>query len=433
MKFTNDKTQENKNYDNSTLETLQAELQAIQGAKNSNYTDDRASLCLPFDEEYIQTIEAKAKEYKDKIKALVVIGIGGSNLGTIAIHEALKGKDYNEQDGLKVYYADTTDARTISRIEEKIKRHQDNNEEVLLNAISKSGSTAETISNLATLQAVCKNIIITTDSGSKLEAYCQERDIPTLRIPKLVGGRYSVFSAVGLFPLSLIGIDIRKLTTGAKKAIEDTVKLAAASSTQPLQNTHVAAIDNALTTYAHMTAKDAAKKRITNMFIFGSDFESIGKWNRQLVGESLGKENDKEGKQVHAGIFPTVSMGSTDLHSVGQYFLGGPQDFYHQFVLVDEDKKEIPSSDLETLVPAIKGKSLNDIMDAITKGTMTAAANKSIPFCTYTLSVDETDIGYLLQTKMIETMIIGALLNINPFDQPNVEDYKKVTREILAQ
>jgi len=153
------------------------------------------------------------------------------------------------------------------------------------------------------------------------------------------------------------------------------------------------------------------------------------------MGESIGKEFNKEKERVFEGITPTVSIGSVDLHSMAQIYLGGPYDKFTTFVNVKQNNSDVtvPNlSEYSKLVDVIQGKKLKEIMDAISIGTQTAFKKGERPFMEITLP-DKTEysIGQLLQLKMMEMMYLGFLLNVNPFDQPNVEDYKIETRKIL--
>jgi len=173
---------------------------------------------------------------------------------------------------------------------------------------------------------------------------------------------------------------------------------------------------------------------INDNFFFHPELESVGKWYRQLMGESVGKEQSLTGEVVHAGITPTVSLGSTDLHSVGQLYLGGPKDKLTTFVsskqtasLSVPDERVFPN-----LVPMITGRSAADIMAAILQGVKIAYQKADLPFMEVVLdSLDEESIGAYLQFKMLEMMYLGQLLSVNSFDQPNVESYKVETKQIL--
>ena len=413
---------------------LLPEIGRIQEALKTGYTSDYASINLPVDQLGVQKIQAVIQEKKAlQPTALVVIGIGGSNLGTLAVHEALYGKFYNEQQpAIKVYFADTVDTDYINDILLLVEQEFEKGHNVIFNVVSKSGSTIETIANveifLTLLRAYKKEdyynyVVATTDKDSKLWKFAEKERFTVLEIPHNVGGRYSVFSAVGLFPLGLIDVDLKQLLNGAQSMIpsclsENMLANPAALSALMLKNQYYGG------------------KNIHDTFLFSVDLEGFGRWYRQLMGESIGKEYDRSGGRVHRGITPTVSLGSTDLHSVGQLYLGGPADKVTTFISIEKSKSNlvVPRYDeFEKLVAHIQGKPLSSIMHAISRGVQAAYKKRGLPFVEFQLPEKSSwHLGQLMQCKMIEMMYLGFLLDINPFDQPEVELYKKETREILS-
>ncbi len=406
---------------------LKNEIPKVKKELSKKYETEFASLNLPLDTANLQHIKVIAKKYSGY--KVIVIGIGGSNLGTQAIHDSLFGK-YSDQ----ILFADTIDEDSLRYIISKIKSSGQNSDtktkdKYLINIVSKSGNTTESIGNYFTIlnelsyEGFVAKIptVITTDKNSPLWDYAVKKNFDVLEIPKLVGGRYSVFSAVGLFPLAVVGVNIDKLLSGAKKALTDgfSEKSIAAKS--------------AVDIYFH----SKLGKNIAETFIFIPSMESVGKWYRQLFAESLGKEQNKSGITVNAGMTPTVAIGSTDLHSVGQLYLGGPKDKYFMFIVPQKIffkkylKIDYFDKDLSVL-QYLEGKTTSEIMSAIVFGIQNAFVQKQLPFSTIKInSKDEKELGYLLQTKMLEVIYLGLLINVNSFDQPNVEEYKKITRTVL--
>jgi glucose-6-phosphate isomerase len=416
-----------------TVPILKKEIEQMKLASQSGYNDDRASINLPFDreaKEKVATLVTKKLELKSKY--LIVIGIGGSNLGTMAVQEAVYGRSYNLLDPkIKVLFAETVDSDDINNMLSMVKKSLEKGKNVILNVVSKSGATTETITLFEVFLDLLRRfnedheelVVVTTEKKSKLWDLAQKRRYSLLEIPKNVGGRYSVLSPVGLFPLGLIGIDIDALLGGAKSMRETCLR----------ENIK----DNpAAESAAHIYIHNKNGKNIHDLFLFAKDLEAIGKWYRQLMGESIGKEQDRSGNQVFRGITPTVSIGSTDLHSVTQLYLGGPYDKFTTFVTVRNmnDKVNVPSiSEFSDLVPNIQGRDLKEIMDAIENGVKAAYRKKKRPFMEVVLpDKKEASIGQFLQFKMMEMMYLGVLLNVNPFNQPNVESYKTKTKRILA-
>ena len=412
---------------------LNRETHNMKKATLMHYADDRASINLLNDAKMLRKVKDTVKKKCALDPAfLVVIGIGGSNLGTIAVQEAVFGRSYNELTlATKILYADTVDSDSINDIIRRIEPTLKKGGSVIINGVSKSGGTTETIANFEILANLLRRyhkqyqeyVVVTTDKNSQFWHLAIEKGFDVLEIPKKVGGRYSVFSPVGLFPLGMIEVSIDKLLQGANWMKEKC--LSAEIEDNP------AAIGAALL-YLHLKTG----KNISDLFLFSNDLESTGKWYRQLMGESIGKEFDKNGKRVFSGITPTVSIGSTDLHSMAQLYLGGPYDKFTTFVKIERNKSNIVTPNFEeysALVDKIQKKSLPQMMDAILEGIKIAFRKGERPFAEITLpDKSECSIGQLLQLKMMEIMYLGFLLDINPFDQPNVEMYKAQTRKILA-
>jgi len=416
-----------------TAEKIRPEIERVKDAISRGYDDDRASINLPDDKEMLKTIKSTIEEKLAlKPEHLIVIGIGGSNLGTVAVQEAILGKLYNlTKPPIKVLYADTVDSYLINSIIKIIKPALKSGGSILLDVVSKSGTTTETVANFRILLNLLRKyrkeykdyVVATCDRDSMLWHLAVKEGFTTLEIPQKVGGRYSVFSSVGLFPLGLLGIQIDDLLNGAKhmrgKCINGDLERNPAAITASIQFLHY---------------KNG--KNIVDYFLFSSDLESLGKWCRQLTAESLGKELDRNGRRVNVGITPTVSVGSTDLHSVAQLYLGGPYDKFTTFISIKDRRPRVyvPSVDeYSHLVPGIDGKSLEEILNAIFEGTKEAFRKDKRPFIEISLpDKSEYSIGQFMQLEMIKTMYLGHLLNVNPFDQPDVEKYKRETRRILA-
>lgn len=387
-----------------------------QQLQESDYAHPEASIQLPFDEQYAERIKKLAKTYSSKsLEYIVVIGIGGSNLGTQALSDALNPRTM-------ILYLDTVSTEAFIEIVSILKTCE-SKEEFLLVSISKSGSTTETIVNTEAILDVLRKpfgnvldrLVVIADKDSNYWNAATEQQIPCLEVPKLVGGRYSVFSAVGLFPLVLAGVDIKKLLLGARDAVKDSTN----KSTQT---------NKAFTFAAHTFQHYTKGHTIHNSFFFAPELESLGKWYRQLMAESLGKD----GK----GLTPIVSIGSTDLHSMAQLYFGGANNAITNIVLAPSNGTvRVPKKLVfPGLVEDVQGKTFESIMQAIANGTKTAYKKLKRPLVTIELEkLDEYELGYYMQTRMIEIMYLAKLLNVNAFDQPMVESYKKETRALLKK
>ncbi len=375
--------------------------------------DAAASLLLPLDSHQVSLCKFLARTCNDT-SLLVVVGIGGSNLGTMAIQQAVFGTP----PGMKVRYVDTVDADMLHEAVHDIRVTLNEGKNVTINIISKSGTTTETLANAAVLLGFARHkhckIVITTDTGSPLEHTAHTLDIPVLSIPPHVGGRYSVFSAVSLFPLAVLGVNVERLVQGAQRMLDHCLRSDVAHNPALM-----------LASIAYLQVKNG--KQVHDTFVFANDLEAYGRWYRQLLAESLGKNH-------HTGIIPVTSVGSTDLHSVGQLDMAGPNIQYHRFVTVrNNHEAKVPPSSFDKIVN-LNGLSFAKIMSAIIHGTQTAFRNRKKPFIQIDLPDKSAEtIGALLQVEMVSVMLLGYLLGVNPFNQPDVEEYKIATRKALGR
>lgn len=361
---------------------------------------------------------------------LFIIGIGGSNLGTLALQQALLGSHYNRlSEGLKIYYADTPDPDYIHDLLTIAESALMGGQKIMVNIVSKSGKTTETAVNLELFLALLKKylphdahkyIIATTDRDSPLWRLAQDMRWTTLRIPKDLGGRYSIFSPVGLFPLAMLNINITALVQGARHANHTCL-------TNAQEN-------NAVSSAAWHYALLQTEHTIENLFLFCNRLGGFGSWWRQLVAESLGKALTLQNNPNTHTTLPIVTIGPADLHSIGQLYLAHVMPIRTTFVTFSKYKNSvmIPHETSSTLVENIYHKSNERIMNALFKGTQKSYELKQLPY--RTLFVPELDcyyLGQLLQLYMFEIVYLAHLCKIDPFDQPEVELYKSETRKIL--
>jgi len=413
------------------LQTAKRLIPELKRLQKANYQSPYASVCVPSDSAILHVVRAAVAIKRNlNPKLIVIVGIGGSNLGAMAVSEALFAK-WRAPNAPRVCWADTVDPDATAHIVEEMQNVLRSGGQVLINVISKSGSTLETIANFEVLLNVLRRhrrnaedfVVVTTDKGSALWDFALHKRYSLLEIPKSVGGRYSVFTPVGLFPLGMLGVDIAELVGGAKDALAKSLSLKVEKNPAALA---------AAALFLHAKAK----RDIHDTFVFAKNLEGVGKWYRQLLAESVGKEFDKKGKRVQVGITPTVSVGSIDLHSVGQLYLAGPNCRITHFVTSRFAKDvALPSyPEFNRLVPGIQKREFRDLMRAIAQGTMASYKKKGLPyFWTRLEGATARELGFFLQQKMIETMLLASLFNVNAFDQPNVESYKQEARRILSR
>ena len=371
------------------------------------YEFPESCINLPFDENMTsEVVKVKDILVQKPPKYIIDVGIGGSNLGTKAIYDGVFGYfDILEPKRFpKMIFVDTNDAEFLEKLEIFLDKEVRSLDEIVINTVSKSGETTETILNTKLLLSLSPKIkermVITTNAGSKLWDEAKVQGISLLPIPEKVGGRFSVLTAVGLFPILLSGLDITDLVEGAMVITNKCLS-------NSLQENP--AILSALITF--LNYKNG--KSINDIFIFHPELESLGKWQRQLMAESLGKNG--------VGITPTVSIGSIDLHSVEQLYIGGPKDKFTTFL----------SGNLHN---SASNESPNRVMNAIFKGAKTSYIKNNLPFVEIIFDKPILrSIGEFFQFKMFEIMFIAKLMNVNAFNQPNVESYKAKTKKSLAQ
>ncbi|BFU77781.1 glucose-6-phosphate isomerase [Arcobacter sp. 15-2] len=351
-----------------------------------------------------------------KQKHIAIIGIGGSTLGTIAIYDFLrKANDYEK----KLHFFESTDPMDIrSRLDNL------DLEDTLFIVISKSGTTIETISLFKYFHTLIKidknNCVIVSETDSKLTKYAQKHDMQTFEIPKNVGGRFSVFSAVGLLPLSIIGVDIDNLLNGAKKVRDSFFEQT--EFYEPLMQK------------ARFLVENKTRFNINVLFSYSSSLEGFNKWYIQLWGESLGKINVNGTAQA---LTPIGLIGPVDQHSFLQLIAEGKRDKTVTFVKVNDFEEEtiIPKNTLDGFddLEYVDGLTFAELIEAQANATIESIENiADIPCDVITIDkVDEYNIAGLMFNYQLLTSIVGKFVQINTYDQPGVESGKIILKNKL--
>jgi len=390
---------------------------------------------LGYNEETVWYVKEFASMIEGRFDNILVLGIGGSALGGIAITEALLKPYWNlltpeQRDGApKIFFLDNIDPDTISGLLSVL-----NLKKTLVNVITKSGSTAETMSQYMIVKNLMeqelgddyrKNIVATTDKKTGiLRQLADQEGYKTFVVPDDVGGRFSVFSAVGLLPFALVGIDIDEIINGIKD-----MDLA-------LKNTDIhqnIAAQNALIHYLMDTKKG---KNLSVMMPYSSRLKYVSDWYVQLWAESLGKEVDKDGNKVHVGPTPLKAVGATDQHSQIQLYNEGPNDKVINFIRVEEfdTTLEIPRIFDYTGIGYLGGKTINDLINAEADSTRVALSDYSRPTITITLpKITGYYVAQLLYMLEVQTAIAGELYNVDTFNQPGVEQAKNYTYALMGR
>jgi len=352
-------------------------------------TEIYKSLSTNYRNNYSNKIIKKLKKYFD----VRIIGMGGSILGTEAIYDFLKNKIK------KNFYF-------VNNIKSKINSNKKKNYFNLI--VSKSGSTLETISNAnIIIKKKDTNVFITEDKKSYLWLLAKKLKAEIIHHNNFIGGRYSVLSEVGMLPAELMGLNIKKF-----KQINNLIK-----------NKNFI---NLLTSNVSNTLYFLKQKKFNSIILnYDEKSENLFKWYQQLIAESLGKKR--------GGILPIISSMPKDNHSLMQFYLDGPKNNFFTFFYVKENNstkiinKQILSSHLY-----LQNKDMNQIMFSQKLATERVFSKKNIPFRSFEISIrDEKTLGELFCFFILETILIGRALKINPYDQPSVELIKKETKNFL--
>ena len=390
---------------------------------------------LGYNEETVWYVKEFAAMVRGRFDNVLVLGIGGSALGGIAVSEALLKPYWNlltpdQRDNYpRLFFLDNIDPDQITGLLNTIDLRR-----TLVNVITKSGSTAETMSQYMIVKDIMerelgdeyrKNIVATTDKKvGVLRQLADQEGYKTFVVPDDVGGRFSVFSAVGLLPLALVGVDIDEIMNGIKD-----MDLA-------LKNTNISeniAAQNALIHYLMDTKKN---KRLSVMMPYSSRLKYVSDWYVQLWAESLGKQVDNKGKEVHVGPTPIKALGATDQHSQIQLYNEGPNDKVISFIRVEEFDNElkIPQIFDYTGIGYLGGKSINQLINAEADSTRVALSDYKRPTVTISIpKVDAYNVAQLLYMLEVQTAIAGELYNINTFNQPGVEQAKNYTYALMGR
>ncbi|BBB32091.1 glucose-6-phosphate isomerase [Thermotomaculum hydrothermale] len=372
---------------------------------------------LPDTDIYVEKAKAVAEKLPEGIDTLLVLGIGGSALGAKMVRDCFK-----EFLNKELIILDNVDPFTIHEIAKKI-----NPEKTVINVISKSGSTVEPISqfkffyNLFEVELgkeeTLKRIVITTDLvKGNLRKLADELNLLSLEVPENVGGRFSVLTPVGIFPLEFCGIDTKLLLKGAQNLKKNGKEIA---------------VTGAVLDYLFYNKG----KNIKVLFIYSDRLYRFGEWYLQLFAESLGKRVDRDGNKVKIGATGVLAKGVTDQHSQVQLYKEGPDDKFFAFFKVNKK--------VDVLIPEsfgefegfsyLNGKTFSQLMDAECEGTMQALENEEKPLILYEIEeIDLEAMGKLIYLFELQTAVCGYFYNINPFDQPGVEEGKIIAKKLLG-
>ncbi len=385
---------------------------------------------LPYDQQTPKAVKKLARQFKNRCENLVVLGIGGSSLGNIAIQTALKPYMHNLNDnqrkGPRLFVFDNIDPSQFGSFLEYITPRLS---KTIFNVISKSGETAETAAQFLIIRKMLldklgpkslkSHIVATTDpQKGALRKIANENQLPTLEVPEGVGGRFSILSAVGLFSAAMCGINIEQLLAGARDMDKRV------SSEDFYKNP--AAINAAINYHFYNRGK-----RISVMMPYSYHLRDLADWYRQLWAESLGKAYAMDGSKVHIGPTPVKALGATDQHSQVQLYREGPNDKIFTFLEVQKHGRKLKIPPPPACAPELDylaRKDMGELLNAEKKATEYALLQNQRPCLTVIFpEVNAYTVGQFIYLYEVTTSFAGALFGINTYDQPAVELGKKAT------
>ncbi len=403
------------------LERLQrVQTQLEEGSGPGGEYCGWVSLPETIDANDLLRIKAAAAQIRAQSDVLVVIGIGGSYLGARAVLELLRSPHHNLLDRPQIFFA----GNSLSADHWHELRSLLQGKDITLNVISKSGATIETSAAYLLLHQLMaerydaeqlrQRIFVTTDPKSgALRTLADTQDFVSFPIPPNVGGRYSVLTPVGLLPLAVAGLNIDALLGGALHMRQSLCRPGA---------------DNPAFQYAAARhALHEQGKAVELLVSYEPAFRCFGEWWKQLFGESEGKQG--------RGLFPATAEFCADLHSMGQYIQDGARILFETVVRFEEDRTSAPlPTPIDQAQALLKGRDLHALSQEAFRGTLLAHVDGGVPNLLLSLRCrNEEEVGRLIYFFQYACALSAYLLELNPFNQPGVEDYKRNMRALLGE
>ena len=416
------------------LESLAGPSRTALAAVLARRTKDLRWLDLPAQEKVHAEILDYAESVHGRFKNVVVLGIGGSALGNIALQTALSSPYHNlvPPAGLpRLFVLDNIDPDLVGEFADQF-----DPAETLFNVISKSGTTAETMSQFLIFRQLLvqrlgerehkDHVVVTTDErAGVLREIVKREGYASFVVPEGVGGRYSVLSPVGLLSAALAGVDVKGVVAGA------------AAMGEACAGNELAT--NPALVYASIQwlMQSKKKKPISVTFAYSHRLASLGDWYAQLLAESLGKRRSRSGKDVFVGPTPVRAVGVTDQHSQVQLYTEGPFDKWFTILAVEASDHAVPIppayEDLEA-VAYLGGRTLNDLFTAEREGTRIALTEARRPNLTVQFpSVTPHTVGQYLYLMELAVAVMGEHYGVDAFDQPGVEAGKIAAYALMGR
>ncbi len=396
-------------------------VDALEAARNSGAL---GFMALPFDDAPVKAVTEFARQHA--MPNVLVLGIGGSALGPMALDSALA----RPHSGRRLVVLDNIDPDFIADTLETLAP-----QDTIVNVIAKSGVTAETMATFAIVRKwmtdalgegrAREHFVVTTDpEKGDLLAIARQENYPAFVIPPNVGGRFSVLTPVGTLPAALLGFNVESIMEGARRA--------AHQARRPLfENPALAAA------FIEFVLERERRKSILVLFPYSQALWKFAFWFKQLWGESLGKKHDRRGREVYYGQTPTAALGVTDQHSQLQLFIEGPNDKSFLFWDVKEFRNKLaiehPYSNFDSM-GYLQNKTMPHLFRAEKQATEIALTEAGRPNATVTVDrIDEETVGELLMFSQYFTAYAGEFYDIDAFDQPGVEYGKKLTFAMMER
>lgn len=370
----------------------------------------------PYEKNVVRQVEELARKLRnERIDTILWIGIGGSSLGPRVIKEVFESADTPE-----LVILETIDPAVLI---EELKLI--NFERSLVVMASKSGGTLEPMSlffliaermRSALGDAAASRMVVITDPKTGLLREIAEREgYATLPLAAGIGGRYSIFTPIGFLPLVLLGADIGAFVRGAKEM--DTL----------CQDENIDVNPAALLATVQFVLDTRRNYPIRVIMPYAQRLQSLGRWEQQLLAESLGKTEAY-------GPTPLASIGTQDQHSMLQQWMQGRRLHWHLFIREEEKERLLLPDVREESLKYLSGKSFGQLLDASYEGTAQSLTNAKRPHATITLPrLDEYHLGQLFYLFMVEVVLLGKLYRVDPYGQPGVEMGKLIAKDILSR
>lgn len=402
-------------------EVLKADQKLKEGDGEGNDFLGWIDLPINFDKKEFSRIKKASEKIQENSDVLVAIGIGGSYLGAEAVISALSNK-YQKSKTEVIFVGNDLSSTEIFELSSYVK-----DKDFSINVISKSGTTTEPAIAFRIFKEIleekygkeeAKNRIFATTDKEKgaLKTLALKNEYETFVVPNNVGGRFSIFTAVGLLPIAVAGFDIDKLMEGAA----DYRELALNSEFENNDVLKYVAFRN----YLYRNGK-----KIEIMAVYEPRLRFFTEWWKQLFGESEGKDNK--------GIFPASVIFTTDLHSLGQIIQDGERIIFETVIEVENPKYDFVIQEEEGSLDGLNylaGKTVDEVNKVATRATMKAHVEGNVPNLLFQIEkIDEYNLGQLLYFFEYAVGVSGYVLGVNPFNQPGVETYKRNMFKMLGK